>query len=74
MKERKMKNDPWYLSKRLYGAALLVICAALQGMKVDIDAQTQTAMVDQIYNIASAVSGIVGTILSIWSKAKESKK
>jgi len=64
-------KDPWYASKRLWGALLLVGATVAANFGIDIDPETQTAMVDNVTTIGSSIAAVIGAALAVWSKAKE---
>jgi len=69
-----VKKDEWFKSKRLYAAAVLIIATILAGFGVEVDAETQQVVVNNLTAIGVAVAALVSVVLDIWSKWKEREK
>ena len=66
-------TDPWYLSKRIYAAAILIVATIAGYFSVEIDPETQAVIVDHAVAIALAFSALVSIFLDLWSKYREGK-
>jgi len=67
-------KDPWYVSKRVYAAVILIVATVLTGFRVDIDAETQEVLVTNMTAIGLAGAALVSVVLDLWSKYKEKDK
>ena len=67
-------NDKWYVSKRLYAAAVLILATVVTAFGIEIDAETQEVIVSNLTAIGVAGAALVSAFLDLWSKYNESKK
>jgi hypothetical protein len=63
-------TDPWYRSKRLLAAVVLVLSTLAGLFGYEVDALQQAGIVEAIATIGAAVAGL----LVVWSKVKEKRK
>ncbi|MFA5387206.1 MAG: hypothetical protein WC322_02310 [Candidatus Paceibacterota bacterium] len=63
-------TDPWYLSKRIYAAVVMVIALIASLFGLDLGEETQSSIVEAFVAIAAGVSAL----LAVWSKIREAKK
>ena len=66
--------DPWYISKRLYAAIVLILCTILASIGVEVDQDTQVLIVDNLVAVGTGVSMLIASGLAIWSKYNERDK
>jgi len=66
--------DPWYASKRLWAAGILVVTTVLVNFGVDVDAETQGKLAEYLTTVGASTAAIVAIILNGWSKFNEKKK
>lgn len=66
--------DPWYVSKRLAAAVVLIVATVVTYFGIELDPETQGVLVDNLVMVGTGVSALVATILSLWSKYREGQK
>ena len=69
-----MEKDKWYVSKRLYAAAVLILATVVAGFGIDLDAETQEVIVSNLTAIGVAGAALVSVALDFWSKYNERDK
>ena len=67
-------KDPWYKSKRIYAAGVLIVATVLAGFGIEVDAETQELMIDNLTAVGAGVAALVSAGLDIWSKIDEKNK
>lgn len=65
----EITTDPWWASKRVYAAVMMVMAMLAQLFGYSIDDATQSGAAEALTAIAAGV----GAILAAWSKIKEAK-
>ena len=64
-----MSGKPWYLSKTIWGAIVMLLATVLRGMGVlDLSQEEQDKTVEMIYNSTFAVSELIGFVLVLWGR------
>ncbi len=67
-------TKPWWESKTIWGSIITVVAVASGLFGIQIDAQTQGLLVDNITALVSAGGAIVGALLGIYGRVKADKK
>lgn len=69
----EVEGKPWYLSRRVLSAAVMVVALILGMFNVSVDEHTQQLLVNEVEGIIVAGMAVVSGILAIWSKIKPDK-
>lgn len=64
------ETKPWYQSRTLWGAAILIVSTALQQFGVAVSAEEQT----QAVNALGVLGDTAGLIMVIWGRVSASKR
>ena len=67
------ENKPWYISKTVWGGLIAVGAAVAGSFGVDIDAGTQSEIVDYIVVGVGAIGGLVAIIGRLQANKKIGK-
>jgi uncharacterized membrane protein len=60
--------------RRVWVAILSILSVVLKIFGIDIDEQTQTAMIDQTMILASLIPDVFNAVLALWSYIKPKPK
>jgi uncharacterized membrane protein len=70
----EVKTKPWWTSKTIWGAIITVLAVVLGFFGVQVDAETQALLVDNAVAAATAITALVGVVLSIYGRIKADTK
>lgn len=65
-----MDQKKWWMSKGVWGSLIMIVAIVAGYFGVEIDADTQAVMVDQIVALVTAGTALVGAILALIGRIK----
>lgn len=69
-----METKQWWKSKSVWGSIVMLLAIALGYFGIELGAEEQVALVDQIVAAIVAISALVGAVLSLIGRLKATTK
>ena len=63
-------SKDWYKSKGIWGGIIMIVGLILGFFGIDVGADEQAQIVDQIVNTVSSIMSLVGSIMAIYGRVK----